>query len=466
MKVRNVIFCLNVAVICLVPLACTRNNPDVPEPDPGEKIVIPEYTIVESEFIDPDTFVSLLDNPLAEIIPVDFFQEEYSATMQALSSRIQSFKDNGVNIKRVIFSYYTTDKSGKKIHMSVRLDYPVGGNGEVLINSCTLFNHIFVPTNSYCPTNFFCINELRVFHGAMVVVPDFQGYGLSTGSPNNSIAPLVDGMQSTEALLIAKDIVKKDRHAQISSAFHTDNIGISRGALAALGFQRYLESLSDEAVQKEINLSGTFYAEVSPYLISKFSRMSLSGLFLNKTAFAITVMSALYNYPEALEPLQVSDFFTDEFNNRKVTVGGSTQSMITALLYQDWSLLECIAAWGGISNGHGYDILNRELCDEDGNLNEDSEQYKALQRIDSQSDLVSGWSPRHPITLAFCPTDDISSPEDVEKMYTELSFNSKEEVNLLWYEIDSDFKGVSDHAMSSFHWEFHTVRQANPLEVE
>lgn len=461
-RIKSVILLCSLAVFgvsCSKPVA----------PDPGtddEKIKVPDYMIVDQEYVSPDEYVSLLNNPLASIVPVDFFQEEFSKTKEALADKIELFKKSGVNIKRVIFTYYSTNKLGKKVQLSVRLDYPVGGNGQVDISSCTLFNHMFVPTASYAPTSFFCINELRVFHNAMVVVPDLQGYGTSTGVAPNYSYMLEDGRQSVDAVLIARDIVKRDRHAFLADDCPTDNLGVSRGALAALGFHKYCEDLEDEALKKYINLRGTFYAEVCPYLLAKISPMLEGRLFLNKTAAMLTCLSAIYNFPEYLGDLKPEDFFTEEFVNRKVSCQGAQMSMINAILYGTWSILEQISAWGGLSEGAGYEVLSPEFVNPDGSFIISSRQYKFFEVIDALSDFITGWKLEHPITLAFCDSDEMISPSSIDKMYTTLKNNTDQNVNLLTYSIDSVLKGLSDHALASFHWEFHCAQNPNPVFVQ
>lgn len=424
---------------------------------PTGKSEIPAYVITSEKTVDIDEFIGLLRNPLVSVISSSFFDDEVSATVDMLQPKIQMFKQNGIRIKRVNFSYRSTDRLGNPLTLSVHLCYPVAKSNVFEISSITLYSHIMTLDESFIPTEFFNIDELRAFHGAAVVIPDLQGSGLSYNSYANYAAPLTDARQSIEALLLAKDIIARDSRAGLADDFHTDNIGVSRGGMAALAIQKYIEDCNNDSIADAVNLKGTFFAELNPSFWGRFEAMGSVGTFLNRTAWYQTLPSAYYFYPEYMEGLDYSDFFTEEFNSRMVRVGGRRISMADALRQQKWNLLEQYNAWSS-NDGRASDILNHEFCNSDGTLNRESRQWKALAQVAETFDYESQWHLEHPMTVGMHEADYMAPFSEIQEFVEDLQSRTSQPVRLLKCDFTSpiDDKAII-HALAAIYWEFYSA---------
>lgn len=443
--------------LCFI-VSCTKDT----EPWEDVELEIPSYSITSEEAIPADEFLKMVENPLAAIIPYSFFEGELRSAIDDLQPKIQAFRDESVLINRVNFTYESTDKLGDPVTLSVHMCYPVAKSGKREVSSITLYSHIMSLDDSFIPTRFFCIDELRVFHNAAVVMPDFQGSGASYKSVANYASSLSDARQSIEALLVAKDIIARENHASLAEDFHTDNIGVSRGALVAFAIQKFMDDCTDKELAKAVNLRSSFAAEVNPFFFGRFEAMSVHGSFLNRTGWYHTLPSAYFLYPEYMEGLEFSDFFNDEFNSRRVTVQGKKMSMKDALNEQQWNLLEQIAAWGGLDEGHSYDILNSELCNPDGTFNKESRQWKALERVADIYDYFYQWTPKYPLTIGFHKNDYMLPFPEVRAMVDDLNSRAVQKVKLAScdFELDLLDNPLLIHAMAAIYWEFYTTRHA------
>ena len=216
------------------------------------------------------------------LIPVLFVacqkeDDENQNTRQEQEYEILSYNDKGSIF--LTYSYPTIDENGNYIRLSSALmaSTPANEDSSALIKSVIIGCHITITSDAECPTRLntsASINDVIIMNTlpksakipelkqSIVIMPDYQGYGISVQDIHPYLSQELSGRQVADAvkygLLIYNDLESK---IPFADDWKTICFGFSQGGAVALATQRYIEQNS---LDEELHFAGTFCGD-GPY---------------------------------------------------------------------------------------------------------------------------------------------------------------------------------------------------------
>ena len=248
---------------------------------------------------------------------------------------------------------------------------------------------------------------------AIVVCPDYCGYGLSGYRQHPYLVQGVTARNVVDGYIAALDLIKNKKAAgasgswQLADDFYTDLMGYSQGGSVALATLRYLESgqVSQSDLDR-INLRNTYcgdgpyspratveqYLEWSNLPDEKYSNMAYTCVL------PLIVQAAKDAYDnDCMHTVELESYFTEKFLATGIISDLDSKRVPT------WKLNEKSAAAGTLKIHEimSDKMIKRSFYERTGEyineFNTESNEYKCLMRAFEYNDLAKGWTPQHPI---------------------------------------------------------------------
>lgn len=317
---------------------------------------------------------------------------------------------------------------------------------------------------------------------AIVVCPDYCGYGLSAYRQHPYLVQGVTARNVVDGYIAALDLIKqyKDNDVEgsweLANDFYTDIIGYSQGGSVALATLRYLESgLVSQDNLNRINIRNTYCGD-GPYspiaTIHQYVEWANSdNEKLRNLAYPcvlpLIVQAAKEAYDnDCMRTVNVEDYFTPEFLATGIIENLNSKSVTTTQLNE-------------VSKGKGIltldqmlseKIIRKETVTKNGTttkhlvLNTESNEYKCLIRALEHNDLTIGWTPRHRLVFMHLDGDMVVPYCNMEKVRSNMTFHEKvvftdpfearNRMSTIWRLVNDKVKGTLDNPDHSSIGEF------------
>lgn len=145
------------------------------------------------------------------------------------------------NMVDTTITYQSVDAQNNPKALSAKLYYKTNQDVSFVMINC----HPTITHNDGCPTGGSPQMEAvkyMVSEGALVVCPDYIGFGEAKGIVHPYMCATLTGRNVLDAYKAAIEYVKTTGGRTISPNYYTINVGYSQGGATALAFQRYLET--------------------------------------------------------------------------------------------------------------------------------------------------------------------------------------------------------------------------------
>lgn len=309
---------------------------------------------------------------------------------------------------------------------------------------------------------------------ALVVCPDYCGYGLSEYRQHPYLVQGVTARNVVDAYIAALDLVNDKNISGASgswsfaSDYYTDLMGYSQGGSVALSTLRYLESgqVSD-ADLKRINLRNVYcgdgpyspratvnqYVDWSNMDDEKYRNMAYPCVL------PLIVQAAKQAYDnDCMHTVQLESYFKPEFLATGIVDLLNTKRVSTAQLNDITERANTRTV---------RDIFNKTMLKIDtivdentgdirlvNKLNTESNEYKCLMRAMEYNDLSKGWTPHHPLlfmhldgdlVVPYCNMEEVKKnlPRDPsKKMVFTTPYEVKDKMSMIWELIADKVKDV------------------------
>jgi len=284
------------AIVCVLFSGCMGKNtfsPDKPD-------LAREAEIYESYSYTPEEFGTFLGktfddycNYLSETLPTGLFVK-YS-----LSSFVSSHRDRIDNavaaesglsvssiksqwtINRYNFTYKSVSYSGEPIVLSASIIVPAVSieNTKHTLDAISLCPPHMAIDDSFCPTKNGTILMGRVMYNHAVVVPDYQGRGVTDEMTYSCLHTQDHSTQAIDAAIAAKYLLMELGY-EFKEGMELYNVGVSEGGENSYEIQKQIENDITSSERKFLNLKHTFAANGSldhvQYVKDKISRVEYS----------------------------------------------------------------------------------------------------------------------------------------------------------------------------------------------
>lgn len=348
-------------------------------------------------------------------------------------------------------SYFSKDASGKDIVLSSLVSFPTFKSGRKLTLSNISLSHSMFNMTDTMTKLIANVTKVRcILFADVIVSPFYQGGGIDKRRPGTFVPIAEHNLKARQAIdgeiaaLEFLDSLKasSDLNFELSPTYRTYNMGISNGGACALAVLKILENDPKyiEINREKIHLGGTLMGEGSAdygmlydQCIDRYD-MPIQMDFLKPDAVVATINSS-YKAHAVFSPkdyffyedeqgvrkkIQLEDFFSPEFCAVRFELDEGSLSFFDA--YDNCFWLAAVSLSTGITSEillHGFeklaDIFNPKLFREDGSIDKDCREWKALMCAFEENSLIDGYSPRSPL-LIFCSKNDTFMPYNINEL--------------------------------------------------
>lgn len=407
------------------------------------------------------------------LIPVLFVacqkeDDENQNTRQEQEYEILSYTDNGSIF--LTYSYPTIDQNGNYIRLSSALmaSTPAKEDSSAVIKSVIIGCHITITSDAECPTMLntsASINDVIIMNTlpksakipelkqSIVIMPDYQGYGISVQDIHPYLSQELSGRQVADAVHYGLLIYDNLENAiPFADDWKTICLGFSQGGAVALATQRYIERNS---LDEELHFAGTFCGD-GPYDLLETLKYYMhddgnsygvqtahtKGAISMPVALPLIVKGMLDSHPQ-MKNHDASDYFSKQFldtgimdwfqEKQKSTMDISkawidmTENGLTAKdgtvyspeqmksLFPDHSFTQTImvkdfnvtADLSKMLNPDLFDYLNDPSNFEKEYRNFNGDKIQDLMAALESNSTVKGWEPAHKIVMLHSKYDTV-----------------------------------------------------------
>lgn len=164
------------------------------------------------------------------------------------------------------FLYPSVDVAGKEVTLSATMIVPVPSEGMPFntVTNVLMPCHVTLFDKSECPSLYVKTRKseemtafLRMWK-QLLILPDYEGYGVTADRPHPYVVRSVSGRQSADALLkgleLYRKLVAEQRAVPLDPGFKSLCMGYSQGAAVSLSVQEYLEK---NGLNDDVHYSGS-----------------------------------------------------------------------------------------------------------------------------------------------------------------------------------------------------------------
>ena len=297
-----------------------------------------------------------------------------------------------------VMKYRSTDVEGKAVWLTGRLVYNVDENGDIIQPDHILLSCHYTQTNNReVPSQMLGLDGILATHGAMVVAPDYLGYGIPGEGDVLDHPYCVPSITAVHCL----DMVRAAKEYLSSMAMETDalklyNLGYSQGGISSLAVARYIQ---EHNLQSEFNLTNTFCG-AGPYSIK-----SMQEVYVQRDSISYPVVYPLMMiglktaFPDILTA-EIDDYFTQKaVDNGIIERVKDKDTFIFAL---NDEILEALKE----EDSQDDYIKTSSIVSEDA-FGPGRPLYEQISKAAEKCEMASGWSPETPVHFVHGRNDDI-----------------------------------------------------------
>ena len=167
------------------------------------------------------------------------------------------------------YSYLSHTADGDAIWLTGRMAWPKSGVAKYIVGGC----HITMTDNTSCPSenrdwkNDCGLVSLNLASEALVVFPDYEGYGCTMNRPHPYLCQEITARQVIDGIVAARDQFLDKRGGTLADGWKTVIVGYSQGGSVAMATHRYLELGFDgeTPLADELRLAGSVCGD-GPYV--------------------------------------------------------------------------------------------------------------------------------------------------------------------------------------------------------
>lgn len=314
-----------------------------------------------------------------------------------------------LGLRKVVYHYNSIDIAGNPITLSAAAFwqgyFSEGKWNNIEPDKVCLMEHYTITSNAESPSVGIPF-EVFVTGDALVIMPDYIGYGLTKDLLHPYMNHELCAINSVDAFPAGYAAFVELCGAGLKADSKMIVAGASQGAGNALAVHKYLDTNPSLAANWNFAYSNCSSGPYSP--VKTMEKYYADGKTALPVVFPLTLKSMLASYPQLMEG------FTEDmmYSQTYLQVKDQIDAMISAKQYTtaEINLFFIENVKKTFADGLAADeillsdILSSEM------LNPDSDIMKALNSCFVRNDLITGWTPVHPVKLHYSASDRIVSP--------------------------------------------------------
>lgn len=166
------------------------------------------------------------------------------------------------------YSYRSTTADGQPVWLTGRMAWPQSGKADYIIGGChiTMTDNLSCPSMSTKMTSDCGITCMLFASNALVVFPDYEGYGSTMDRAHPYLYQEVTARQVIDGIVAARQQFLEQRGGQLKDDYKTIILGYSQGGSVAMATHKYLEQGINGAapLADDLHLAGSICGD-GPY---------------------------------------------------------------------------------------------------------------------------------------------------------------------------------------------------------
>ncbi len=351
--------------------------------------------------------------------------ESMGITQEDMSSLIEQYMDyyfnvlkrkfmleghvGGYKFVKQCFTYRSVRSNGDSATFSGAVMYPsplYGGRHKV-DGLCFIHQYANMDNNNTL-SNAFDLYNLRVMFNQALIFSDTEGFGADYGSYVPYFDGYAKGRQNVDAAIAAAQFLK-GKGISVSENGYTENVGVSLGANAAFGTQKYFESAEcPKWVGEEVLHDFRTFAGNGPTSISRVFDHYCETDFLYFTFIVPMMVSTMYaGDPSIDDYYSYLDFFDEHANDKTIRNSARVKKGELDVFFETLLPFTSLFSYLRDYKNSMKSLMNSSLYTEDGTLNREKKQVQLLYNSLKKVEISDGWAPEHPIVMVHSTDDSL-----------------------------------------------------------
>lgn len=231
------------------------------------------------------------------------------------------------------YTYLSTTADGKPVWLTGRMAWPEDGKAKYIIGGC----HVTMTDNMGCPsmstkmTSDCGVTCMLFASQALVVFPDYEGYGSTMDRAHPYLYQKVTARQVIDGLVAARQQFLNQRGGQLSDDYKTVIVGYSQGGSVAMATHKYLEEGLDSKspLADDLHLAGSVCGD-GPYdpVATLQEYISQNRLYMPVVA-PLIIKGMCDANPYVAGKYHIDDYLCSDFLNSGIAGWISNKSLST-----------------------------------------------------------------------------------------------------------------------------------------
>ena len=222
-----------------------------------------------------------------------------------------------------VLQYPSVDKDGKEVMLSELVAYPARVKANNIVIGC----HVTITSDKERPSNYkngslltdvgMLVCHARTVsgpsHSDLVIIPDYQGYGLTAKDPHPYIYQNLTARQVVDGALAGKAYYEKTH--QLEPDFKTISVGYSQGGSVAMAVHQFIEKANLDGAD-HFNFAGSVCGD-GPYdPVATLKQYTADNRVYMPVASALIIKGLCDSNPNIIKgKFTPKDYFTEGFMN-------------------------------------------------------------------------------------------------------------------------------------------------------
>lgn len=366
------------------------------------------------------------------------------------------------------YTYPSINAKGEPVTLTALAAMPKNNN--VTINNVILGCHITITDNASTPSEYIKTGSIKsdvamltmhaqektpskLAYTCLVILPDYQGYGISRNEAHPYLAQEITARQSVDALRYGIELYKtsKKERAKIRDNWKTICVGYSQGGSVAMACQKFMET---NFLDTDLHLGGSVCGD-GPYDPFATLRTYITEDKVYMPVALPLIIKGMLDYNPYMRRHAMSDYFNERFLNtgivewiekKEIATDEIQKKLKSIYTFEKDNKGEYIKV-SEIFNPDAFDFMSKKMK---GEPTEKNPKFDDLYTAISVNDLTEGWKPKYPIYLFHSRVDEVVPIGNAESAYQKMRTDANP--NIIKYTYLS--KGSHVDNGSSFYFSF------------
>ncbi len=327
-------------------------------------------------------------------------------------------------------TYWSKDEKEKDIQLSALVVYPWGLFHDPQPDNLVIGCHVTITDDEECPSNYgnysaslwtgefgYDVGQMVCFASplkteALVIMPDYQGYGDTKGRIHPYLQQKVTARQVVDGAFNGLEWYTKSLKKKIDDGWGSVSVGYSQGGSVAMAVQRYLE---ENRLGQYLNFKGSVCGD-GPYDPVATLKKYISDDKVYLPVAVALIIKGMCDCDESLKSYSPKDFLTESFIKTKVLKYIEEKEKSTPEIQEELQKYSETHSDFSIQNNDigNYCAVNQLMRPEvisyfkTGTTSKEyMDKMTCLEKALEKNNLTRGWTPQHTMVVFHSTKDEI-----------------------------------------------------------